>query len=227
MNRNHRRHITSAAFALTLTAGAILATPTDAHGATRPTTSGHGWKLNPAITHIDTKPWTIAFHDTRSRTKLTPYVKNIASELTTHLGIKVTVTTRIVPATPGTCPPYHVIAFRWISKPDPQHPNRSFAAACSRRGAAYSGYAYINSDYWDAGRRFRESQRMNVIWHEAAHTVGVTHPDTCPRDRYGRRPLMCDVNGYDSLSTRRYSSFEKTAFKHLRANRAYYPLTKP
>lgn len=214
----NRRFATSTAFALTLTAGALLA-PHDAHGATGPVTSGHGWKLNGRITHIDTQPWTIAFHDTTSRTKLTGYARHVAAELTTHLGVKVTVTTRIVPTKPGTCPPSHIISFRWISKPNPDRPNQSFAGACSLRGAAYSGYAYINSDYWAPGRRFRESQRMNVIWHEAAHTIGLTHPATCPRDRYGRKPIMCDVDTYNSLSTRRYPSFEQTAFKHLRANR--------
>lgn len=217
----NRRYAATTAFALTLAAGAVL-TPQDAHGATGPTTSGHGWKLQaPHITHIDTQPWTVAFHDTRSRTKLTPYMKKTAAELSSYLGVKVTVTTRIVPTTVGKCPPSHTIAVRWISKPNPQRPNQSFAGACSLRGAAYSGYAYINSDYWDAGRRFREAQRMNVIWHETAHTIGLTHPATCPRDRAGRKPLMCDVDTYNSLSSRRYSSYEQTAFKHLRANRAY------
>lgn len=216
----NRRIAASTAFVLTLAAGAIL-TATDAHGATGPVTSGHGWKLNGRITHIDTQPWQIAFHDATSRTKLTGYAKNVAAELSSHLGVKVTVTTRIVPTKPGTCPPHHTIAYRWISKPNPNRPNQSFAGACSLRGAAYSGYAYINSDYWDAGRRFRESQRMNVIWHETAHTIGLTHPATCPRDRYGRKPIMCDVDTYNSLSTRRYSTFEATAFRHLRTNRAY------
>lgn len=214
------RYAASTAFACTLAAGAVL-TPTDARGATTPVVSGNGWKLNPNITHIDTKPWTIAFHDTTSRSKLTGYAKHVAAELSSHLGVPVTVSTRIVPTKVGTCPPSHTIAYRWISKPDPTHPNRSFAGACSLQGAAYSGYAYINSDYWAPGRRFRESQRQNVIWHETAHTVGLTHPATCPRDRYGRKPLMCDVDTYNSTSLRRYSSFEATAFKYLRANRAY------
>jgi len=223
----NRRIAATTAFALTLTAGALL-TPHQARGATGSTTSGNGWKLQaPRITHIDTRPWSIAFHDATSRSKLTPYLKNTAAELTTLLGVKVTVTTRIVPTKVGTCPPSHTIAVRWISKPDPNHPNRSFAGACSLRGAAYSGYAYINSDYWAPGRRFRESQRMNVIWHETAHTIGVTHPATCPKDSTGRKPLMCDVDTWNSLSTRRYSTFEKTAFRHLRANRIYYPPTQP
>ncbi|WP_055695806.1 hypothetical protein [Streptomyces prasinopilosus] len=214
------------AFVLTLTAAAVL-TPHDTHPATGPVTAGHGWKLQtPNITHIDTQPWTIAFHDTTSRTKLTPYVKHTAAELSTHLGVKVTVSTRIVPTTVGKCPPSHTIAVRWISKPNPAHPNRSFAGACSLRGAAYSGYAYINSDYWAPGRRFHEYQRQNVIWHETAHTVGVTHPATCPKDKTGRKPLMCDVDTYTSTGTRRYSSFEQTAFKQLRTNRTHAAVNK-
>ena len=222
-----RTRIASTAFALTLAAGAaviVIAAPGDAHSATGPVTSGNGWKLNaPRITHIDTKPWTIAFHDTTSRTKLTPYVKNVAAELTTHLGVKFTVTTRIVPTIVGKCPPSHTISYRWISKPNPDRPNQSFAGACSLRGAAYSGYAYINSDYWAPGRRFREPRRQNVIWHETAHTLGLTHPATCPKDKTGRKPLMCDVDTYLATSNRRYSSFEATAFRRLVTNRAYYP----
>ena len=207
-------------FVLALTAGAVIAYPTNAHPTTGPVTAGNGWKLQaPRITHIDTKPWQIVFHDTTSRTKLTRYAKNVAAELTT-LGVPVTVSTRIVPTTPGKCPPSHTIAYRWISKPNPDRPNQSFAGACSLSGAAYSGYAYINSDYWAPGRRFRESQRMNVIWHETGHTLGLTHPAKCPRDKKtGRRPLMCDVNSWKSLSSRRYTAFENEAFKQLRANR--------
>ena len=209
-------------FVLALTVGAVTAYPTNAHPTAGPVTAGNGWKLQaPRITHIDTKPWQIVFHDTTSRSKLTRYAKNVAAELTTHLGVKVTVTTRIVPTTPGKCPPSHTIAYRWISKPNPDRPNQSFAGACSLSGAAYSGYAYINSDYWAPGRRFRESQRMNVIWHETGHTLGLTHPATCPKDKTGRKPIMCDVDTWNSLSTRRYSSFEATAFRHLRTNRAY------
>lgn len=63
---------------------------------------------------------------------------------------------------------------------------------------------------------------MNVIWHESGHAVGLAHPTTCPRDRYGRQPLMC-ADTYNDLRTRRYSSFEATAFRRLVTNRAYYP----
>jgi hypothetical protein len=61
---------------------------------------------------------------------------------------------------------------------------------------------------------------MNVIWHETAHTIGLTHPATCPKDKTGRKPLMCDVDTYKSTGTRRYSSFEAAGFKQLRTNRA-------
>jgi hypothetical protein len=225
-----RIRIAAASFALTLTAAAVVvATPSRAHSATvGPVVSGNGWKLNaPAITHIDTQPWQIAFHDTTSRAKLTPYLKNTAAELTSYLGVKFTVTTKIVPITRGKCVTSHVISYRYMSKPDPAYPNRSFTAPCSYKSAPYSATVYINSDYWAPGRRFHEGVRMNVIWHESAHAVGLAHPNTCPTDRYGRKPLMCDVNTYRSLSTRRYSSFEATAFRHLITNRAYYPPTLP
>ena len=65
---------------------------------------------------------------------------------------------------------------------------------------------------------------MNVIWHESAHAVGLAHPDTCPTDSTGHQPLMC-ADTYHDLRTRRYSSFEVTAFRHLRVNRLYYPAT--
>lgn len=217
-----RTRIAATALTITLAAAAVVVAPNDAHGVTGPVTSGTGWKLTAPITHIDSKPWTIAFHDPASRSKLTPYLKNTAAELSSYLGVKFTVSTRIVPVTRGTCPPTHTISYRYMSKPNPDRPNQSFAAACSLNHATYSGYAFINSDYWAPGRRFYEWQRMNVIWHETAHTVGLSHPATCPKDRYGRQPLMC-ADTYKDLRTRRYSSFEATAFRQLVRNRIYYP----
>jgi hypothetical protein len=215
------RLVASTAFALTLTAGAVLA-PTDAHSLTGPVTAGNGWKLNsPRITHIDTRPWQIAFHDTASRAKLTPYLRNTAAELQANLGVTFTVTTRIVPVTRGTCVRGHVISYRYMSKPDPARPNASFTGACGNTNQAADGaYVYINSDYWSPTRRFSEPVRMNVIWHETAHALGLSHPATCPTNSAGLKPLMC-ADTYKDLRTRRYSSFEQTAFRHLITNRIH------
>ena len=219
-----RNRIAATAFAVTLAAGAVIAHPGRAHSATAPVVAGNGWMLRtPYVTHIDNLPWQITFHDATSRTRLIPYLKNTAAELTANLGVKVTVTTKLIPASTSKCAPSHTITYRYMSKPDPANPNRSFAIPCSNKMAAYSASVYINSDYWSPTRRYHEYQRMNVIWHESAHSVGLAHPATCPKDRYGRLPIMCNAESYKSLSTRRYSSFEVTAFKYLRTNRAYYP----
>ncbi|MEW2266911.1 hypothetical protein [Streptomyces sp. NPDC047868] len=214
------RTVSSLAFTAVLAIGAVIAAPSDAHGATGPVYSGTGWKIAaPNITHIDTKPWTIAFHDTKSRTKLTPYLKNVAAELTSYLGVKFTVTTKLVPVTRGKCVTGHVISYRYMSKPNPDVPNQSFAGSCGNKARAADGaYVFINSDYWAPRRRFPEPVRMNVIWHESAHGVGLNHPATCPKDKAGRQPLMC-ANTYNDLRTRRYSSFEATAFRQLVRNR--------
>ena len=216
------RTATTIGFTAALVAAAILVAPNDAHGVTGPVVSGNGWKLQTNITHTDGQPLTIAFHDTTSRTKLTPYVKNVAAELTSY-GIPVTVTTRIVPTTVGTCPPAHTISYRWISKPNPDRPNQSFTGTCALKAATYSAYVYINSDYWDPGRRFHEWQRMNVIWHESGHAVGLAHPTTCPRNAAGLQPLMCG-DPYKDLRTRRFGSQDVTGLRRLVLNRAYYPL---
>lgn len=215
------RAITSTALAATLVVGALITAP-DAHGAAGPVYAGNGWKINaPGITHIDTRPWTIAFHDTTSRSKLTPYLKNVAAELTTDLGVPVTVSTRIVPITRGKCVTGHTISYRYMSKPDPAYPNRSFTGACGNSlHAADGAYVYINSDYWLKTRNFHEWQRMNVIWHESAHAVGLGHPATCPTNTAGLRPLMC-ADTYKDLRTRRYSPYERTAFRQLAINRLY------
>jgi len=215
--------ITATAFALTLTAAAtVVAASNDAHAVTAPITSGNGWKLQSRITHLDTQPLQIAFHDTTSRSKLTPYLKNTAAELTAATGLKFTVTTKIVPVQVGKCPPSHTISYRYMSKPNPDRPNQSFTGTCSLHQATYSAYVYINSDYWAPGRRFHEYQRMNVIWHESGHAAGLTHPDTCPKNSAGLQPLMC-ADTYKDLRLRRYSSFERTAFRQLVLNRIYYP----
>ncbi|MFF7527291.1 hypothetical protein [Streptomyces pseudovenezuelae] len=214
--------IAATAFTLTLTAAAtVVAASNDAH-ALGPVYSGTGWKINaPGITHIDTAPWQIAFHDTTSRSKLTPYLNKTAAELSSYLGVKITVTTRIVPITRGTCVTGHTISYRYMSKPDPNYPNRSFTGACGNAlHAADGAYVYINSDYWLKTRNFSEPVRMNVIWHESAHAIGLGHPATCPTNSAGLRPLMC-ADTYKDLRTRRYSPYEATAFKQLVKNRLY------
>jgi hypothetical protein len=200
---------------------AILAAPGKAEAA-GPVVSGNGWALEaPAITHIDSKPWVIAFNDTTSRAKLTPYLKNVAAELQSYLGVPFTVTTKIVPVTRGVCVTGHVISYRYMSKPDPTHPTASFTGACGNgMHAADGAYVFINSDYWAFNSTVPEWNRMNIIWHESGHAVGLAHPATCPYDRYGLQPLMC-ANTYKDLRTRRYSSFEAAAFRHLITNRAY------
>ncbi|GAA3154251.1 hypothetical protein ACFQ0X_44010 [Streptomyces rectiviolaceus] len=216
------RTASTTAFTATLALGAVLLAPTDANSATTPITSGTGWKLQaPAITHVDSRSWTIAFHDAASRTKLTPYLKRTAAELTSYLGVKITVSTRIVPITRGTCLTSHVISYRYMSKPDPASPNRSFTGTCATSTrAAHSAYVYINADYWSPTRRFSEPVRKNVIWHESAHAVGLSHPNTCPTNKAGLRPLMC-ADTYKDLRDRRYSPYEATAFRQLVKNRAY------
>ena len=217
----------AAALTVALAVGAVIAVPGDAHGATGPVVSGTGWKISaPGITHLDTKPWAIAFHDTTSRTKLTPYMRNVAAELTSRTGVTFTVTTKLVPVTRGTCVPGHTISLRWQSKPDPAHPGSSFTGACGNSVHAANGaYIFINSDYWKTGSTISEPTRMNVIWHEAGHAVGLAHSATCPRDGNGLTPLMCATgsNGHQDLRTRRYTSWDIKGFSHLVTNRAYYP----
>lgn len=217
---NDRRGLALGSATVILVATAVYTTAIDAHAATGPVTSGSGWKLRPGVTHIDTRPWTIAFHDTTSRTKLTGYLRKNAAELTHLLGIRFNVTTKLIPASTTRCAPNHTITYRWQSKPDPKHPNRSFAASCTWNNKPYSSSIYINSDYWSPTRRYPEWQRLNVIWHESAHAAGLSHPNTCPRDRNRLQPLMC-ADTYKDLRTRRYSSFEQTAFRHLVTNRIY------
>jgi hypothetical protein len=217
-----RNRAASTAFAVTLAAAAVIGAPTRAHAATGPVYAGPGWKINSGwITHIDTKPWVIAFNDPASRAKLTPYLKNTAAELTSYLGVKFTVSTRIVPVTQGKCVTGHVISYRYMSKPNPAAPNQSFTGSCGNaQHAADGAYVFINSDYWIKSHKVSEPERMNIIWHESGHAVGLGHPATCPKDKTGKQPLMC-ANTYNDLRTRRYSSFEATAFRQLVKNRAY------
>lgn len=206
----------------------IVSVPDEAHPAAGPVVSGKGWKISaPRITHIDTKPWQIAFHDPASRAKLTPYLRQTAAELTSRLGVRFTVTTRIVRITRGKCVTGHTISLRYMSKPDaanPDHPNQSITGSCGNsQHTAIGAYILINSDYWKPGSRIPEPVRRNVIWHEMAHAVGLSHPAACPKDKYGIRPLMCGTRagGYNHLRPRRYTTWEHTGFRQLVANRAY------
>ena len=217
--------IARAAFALTLAATALFAAPGRTHAATvGPVTSGTGWRHFGDIDHITTQPITIGFHDTTSRTHLTPYIKNAAAELSSYLGVKINVTTKTIPITYGKCLPTHTISLRYMSKPaGPDHPYRSFTGICVQNHATYSAYIFVNSDYWKPGSGIAEWHRMNIIWHEMGHAIGLDHPATCPRNSAGLQPLMCG-DPYKDLRDRRFIDFDRTGFRRLVTNRAYYPL---
>jgi hypothetical protein len=221
-----RTRIASAAFALTLAASAVVAAPGRAHGAgLYQVYEGTGWNIGDGngVRYLDSKPWTIVFYDSTSRTKLTAYAKLTAAHVKAATGLTVTVTTTISKGATA-CPTSHTIIMRLTSTV-----TRSNASQChTATGAADGSRASIALGNWTTQivNGQHEIYRRKVISHELGHSFGLTHPNTWTTNP---SPLMRgDTWGGYTTATYAddYTPQDTTGFKNLVANRTKLrPLT--
>jgi hypothetical protein len=216
---------------LTILAAVLTATTTAAATTLTPTYSGTGWKAETwaGIYSLSPEPYTIVFADTTARSKLTPYLTKPANQVTTTVGVPITVTTTI-DTTPATaCPPKHRIVIHYQYRPLGT-PGYSQARPCYNTvdGSAWGGHVLMDSEYWTTASWFstnaslNEVYRKNAVTHELGHILGLDHANTdldkdglvesfeCVKNSSGWTPVMCAPNGGNRSST--YAGSFVTAF---------------
>lgn len=198
----------------------LSAAPT---AAATPVYSGTGWKIwtSVGIHSLGRGPYVFTFANASSRTRLTPYVKAVASQLTEVTGVRFTVSTTIeTPPAPGGCPPEHHMVMGVKYRPYQGQKGISHAWACwtNRPGkpdhhAAWGGWAWIDSEYWSTNHWFSTNQTINTarikntVTHEIGHLAGLAHPNKdldhdgtakwyeCVETTGGYLPVMCSPHG--------------------------------
>lgn len=231
------------AAAATLIAAAIplvAAPPADAAG---PVYSGKGWKAKTAnfrIYSIHPDPYTIVFATATARTKLTPYFKTLASQITTITGAKVTVSTALDTTPIEACPPQHRIVIHYKHRPSgTKGYSRALPCYDMGDGSAWGGHVQMDSEYWTSPNWFssnatvNESYRKDAVAHELGHIFGLDHPNTdlnkngtvgageCVKNSKGIKPVMCRPNRGPvpaSAGGRYTAEFDAVGLKQLARN---------
>jgi hypothetical protein len=220
--------------------GAILATT--AATSVTPVYSGHGWKALTShnIYSLSPEPYTIVFADTEARTRLTPYLTGPANQVTTEVGVPLTVTTTIDTTPATSCPAKHRIVVHYEYRPL-DSAGMSQARPCYNilDGSAWGGHILMDSEYWTTTTWFstntslNEGYRKNAVTHELGHILGLDHPNTdrdgdgsvepyeCVTTASGTRPLMCSPSGgyLNSVDAGKFTPpFDLPGLKQLLAN---------
>jgi hypothetical protein len=197
--------LTAAAAVLTLTAATT----------TTPVYQGYGWKAWTAnsIYSLSPEPYTIVFADTTARAQLTPYLTGPATQVTSSVGVPITVTTTLDTTPTNACPAKHRIVVHYSYRPTGVA-GMSEARACHALadGSAWGGHILMDSEYWTSSNWFstdstvNDARRRDAVAHELGHILGLAHPNTdldrdgvvehgeCVRNSAGLRPLMCAPN---------------------------------
>ncbi|MFG2359424.1 hypothetical protein [Streptomyces sp. NPDC048521] len=225
----------------------LLASATDARAATTPLYKGTGWKAETAqgIYSLSPDPYTIVFANSTARTKLTKYFTGPAAQVTTSIGVKITVSTTI-DTTTATCPSRHRIVVHYTYRPMGTK-GMSQARPCYAiaDGSAWGGHLYMDSEYWTSSTWFssnattNEARRKDAVSHELGHILGLDHPNTdldrdgvvengeCVRNSAGLRPLLCSPNRGNPPSTAGGKFTTEFDLRGLRQMLANYYLRQP
>ncbi|MFF1444166.1 hypothetical protein [Streptomyces sp. NPDC058295] len=239
-----RRVLTAVTAALVAVLALLAASTTPAHAATTtPVYAGTGWKAETAdysIYSLAPGPYTIVFADSTARTKLAPYFTKPASQVTSSVGVPITVTTTIDTTPAVSCPAKGRIVVHYQYRPTGTA-GLSQALPCHNTadGSAWGGHILMDSDYWTSTNWFaattslNEAYRRNAVTHEFGHILGLDHPNIdldkdgrveafeCPKNSSGWTPVLCSPNGGNRTAT--YSGsfvtvFDLAGLKQLAAN---------
>lgn len=221
----------------------LLAAPHAHAVTTTPTYKGTGWKAwtSNSIYSLGPGPYTIAFADSTARTKLAKYFTTPAAQVTTSVGVPITVTTTLDTTPATSCPPKGRIVVHYSYRPTGTK-GMSQARACHglADGSAWSAHLLMDSEYWTSSAWFstnatlNEAYRRNAITHELGHALGLAHPNydrdkdgvvenyECVKDSAGWTPVLCSPNGGTRTSTGsgKFISFDLAGLKQMAAN--YY-----
>ncbi|MET8585787.1 hypothetical protein ABZX39_33690 [Streptomyces collinus] len=194
----------------------LLAGTTSAHAATTsPVYKGTGWKAETAdgIYSLSPDPYTVVFADSTARSKLAKYFIAPAAQVTSSVGVPITVTTTLDTSPATSCPSRHRIVVHYAYRPmgtkgmSQAHPCYALAD-----GSAWGGHLFMDSEYWTSSTWFstnattNEARRKDAVTHELGHILGLAHPNydkdkdgvvengECVRNSAGLRPLMCSPN---------------------------------
>lgn len=240
-----RRTLYATAAALLTIAALLLAGATQARSATTtPVYKGTGWKAwtSNGIYSLAPDPYTIVFADTTARSKLSKYFTTPAAQVTTSVGVPITVSTTIDTTAVSACPTRHRIVVHYSYRPTGTK-GVSQARACHNTvdGSAWGGHLLMDSEYWTSSTWFstnatlNEAYRKNAVTHELGHILGLAHPNydrdrdgvvenyECVKNSSGWTPVMCAPNGGDRSSTgagKYVPAYDLAGLKQLAAN--YY-----
>lgn len=211
-----RRTLTAITAALIAAAALVLAGATHTRAATtQPVYQGTGWKAftEDGIYSLSPDPYTIEFADTTARTQLTRYLTGPATQVTTTVGVPITVTTTIDTTPIASCPAHHVIVVHYSYRPaSSSGMSQTLPCYTSTDGSAAGGHILMDSEYWTTSSWFSSSpvtndaRRKDAVTHELGHVLGLAHPNAdinrdgtvsdgeCVTTAYGLRPLMCSPN---------------------------------
>ncbi len=229
--------------ALTLGFLAVLAAAAPAaHAATGPVYKGTGWKAwtSNGIYSLSPDPYVIVFANATARTKLSKYFTTPAAQVTTSVGVKVTVSTTLDTTPAGTCPARHRIVVHYVYRPTGQS-GMSQAVGChaTANGSAWGGHVLMDSEYWTKPNWFstnatvNDNRRKDTVAHELGHVLGLAHPNTdvdkdgvveareCVKTKAGLKPVLCSPNrgGAPTANAGRYSTeFDLPGLRQLLKN---------
>lgn len=181
-----------------------------------PVYKGTGWKALTSynIYSLHPGPYTVVFANSTARTKLTPYLKIPAGNVTTNVGVTVTVSSLIDTTPVELCPPRHRIVVHYLHRPaGTAGVSRALPCHDTTDGSAWGGHILMDSEYWTVPSWFstnattNEIYRRNGVAHEFGHILGLDHPNydrdrdgkvesfECVRTSAGWRPSLCAPNG--------------------------------
>lgn len=231
------------AYSLLLSLLAVLFAPHPAHAATMPVYKGTGWKAwtSNGIYSLAPDAYTIVFADATARTKLSKYFTGPAAQVTTSVGVPLTVSTTLDTTPATSCPAKGRIIVHYGYRPaGTKGMSQTRACHSLTDGSAWSAHVLMDSEYWTSATWFssnttlNESYRKNAVTHELGHALGLAHPNydrdkdgtvenfECVKDSAGWTPVLCSPNGGNRTSTGsgKFISFDVAGLRQMAAN--YY-----